>query len=494
MNKIFRIHSSDNVAVALKDLKAGEMAAAGAASVTVREDIKSGHKVALRNIAPGENIIKYGFPIGTASAPVPAGAWVHTHNMKTRLGDLLEYSYHPSFQPLPAMSPRTFAGYRRKDGSVGIRNEVWILPTVGCVNGVVREIERQSQKFLTPGIDGVYSYTHPYGCSQLGEDLANTQKILVGLIRHPNAGAVLVVSLGCENNTLAQMKRAIGSYDEDRVKFLICQESEDEVADGVRLTGQLCRYAAQFRREPCAAGELTVGLKCGGSDGFSGITANPLVGAFSDRLVSQGGTTILTEVPEMFGAETLLMRRCRNRDVFEKTVALINDFKRYFISHHQKIDSNPSPGNKSGGITTLEEKSLGCVQKGGTAPVCDVLPYGGPAVRKGLNLLQAPGNDLVASAALAASGAHLVLFTTGRGTPFGCPVPTVKISSNSNLARHKSNWIDFDAGRLLSGVDMQTLSDEFFDRVLDIASGVKKAKSESLDKHDLAIFKDGITL
>ena len=491
MDKIFRIHPSDNVAVALKDLKAGETAAAG---VTVREDIKSGHKIALQDIAPGENIMKYGFPIGTASAPIPAGAWVHTHNVKTRLGDLLAYSYHPSFQPLPAAPPRTFAGYRRKDGSVGIRNEVWIIPTVGCVNGVVREIERQSQRFLTPEIDGVYSYTHPYGCSQLGEDLANTQRILAGLIRHSNAGAVLVVGLGCENNTLAQMKKAIGSYDENRVKFLVCQEHEDEVAEGVRLTGQLCRYAAQFHREPCAAGELTVGLKCGGSDGFSGITANPLVGVFSDRLISQGGTTVLTEVPEMFGAEMLLMRRCRNRDVFEKTVVLINNFKRYFIDHHQKIDSNPSPGNKSGGITTLEEKSLGCVQKGGTAPVCDVLPYGGPVVQKGLNLLQAPGNDLVASAALAASGAQLVLFTTGRGTPFGCPVPTVKIASNSSLAHRKPGWIDFDAGKLLFGADMQALSSEFFDYVLDIASGVKKTKSESLDKHDLAIFKNGITL
>ncbi len=494
MDKIFQINPADNVAVAIEDLKSGDTAGAGGKTVAVREDIRAGHKVALRDIAPSENIVKYGFPIGTASSAIPAGAWVHTHNVKTRLGDLLEYSYHPAFRPLPSVPPRTFQGYRRKDGSVGIRNEVWIIPTVGCVNAVVREIERESQEFLTPEIDGVFSYTHPYGCSQLGEDLGNTQKALAGLIRHPNAGAVLVVGLGCENNTLDQMKEALGAYDEDRVKFLICQEHEDEVADGVELVRQLCGYAAQFRREPCTADKLVVGLKCGGSDGFSGITATPLEGAISDRLVAQGGTAVLTEVPEMFGAETLLMDRCKDKAVFDKTVALINNFKQYFIDNHQEIDSNPSPGNKAGGITTLEDKSLGCVQKGGTAPVSDVLVYGQPVARKGLNLLQAPGNDLVAAAALAVSGAHMVLFTTGRGTPFGCPVPTVKVSSNSNLARRKADWIDFDAGRLLSGTDMQTLADEFFTYVLDVASGAKKAKSESFDKHDLAIFKSGVTL
>ncbi len=493
MKKIFQISPADNVAVAIEDLKSGEAAGTGGKSVIVREPVQAGHKVALRDIARDESIVKYGFPIGTASAAIPAGAWVHTHNVKTRLGDLLKYSYHPSFRPLPTVPPRTFQGYRRKNGSVGVRNEVWILPTVGCVNAVVREIERESQKFLPPELDGIYSYTHPYGCSQLGEDLGNTQKALAGLVRHPNAGAVLVVGLGCENNTLDQMKRAIGPYDEDRVKFLICQEHEDEIDDGVAIVKQLCRYAAQFHRRECTADQLVVGLKCGGSDGFSGITANPLVGAFSDRLTAQGGTAILTEVPEMFGAETLLMDRCKDRAVFDKTVALINDFKRYFIEHHQKIDSNPSPGNKAGGITTLEDKSLGCVQKGGTAPVSGVLLYGQPASQKGLNLLQAPGNDLVASAALAASGAHLVLFTTGRGTPFGCPVPTVKISSNSGLARRKAGWIDFDAGRLLTGAEMPALADEFFSYVLDVASG-KKVKSESFDKHDLAIFKNGVTL
>lgn len=494
MDKIFQINPADNVAVALRDLKGGEAVSAGGNTVTVREDVKAGHKMALRDIAAEENIVKYGFPIGTASAAIPAGAWVHTHNTKTRLGNLLKYSYSPSFRPLPAMPPRTFRGYRRKDGSVGIRNEVWIIPTVGCVNAIVREIERESQKFLTPEIDGIYSYTHPYGCSQLGEDLSNTQKALAGLVRHPNAGAVLVVGLGCENNTLDQMKKAIGPYDDGRVKFLICQEHEDEVADGVELMRRLCGYAAQFRRESCPADRLVVGLKCGGSDGFSGITANPLVGAFSDRLVAQGGTAILTEVPEMFGAETLLMNRCVNEKVFGRTVALINNFKQYFIDNHQEIDSNPSPGNKAGGITTLEDKSLGCVQKGGTAPVSDVLSYGQPATQKGLNLLQAPGNDLVASAALAVSGAHMVLFTTGRGTPFGCPVPTVKISSNSDLARRKADWIDFDAGRLLSGTDMPSLAEEFFTYVLSVASGEARAKSEAFDKHDLAIFKSGVTL
>lgn len=494
MNKTYQIHPKDNVVVALQELKAGESIETRNGSVVLRSDVVPGHKIAVKNLAKGENIIKYGFPIGTAACDIAAGDWVHTHNTTTRLGDLLDYAYKPDLKPLKSAKPGTFLGYRRKNGKVGIRNEVWIVPTVGCVNAIAKRIEDECQKFLTPELDGIYSYSHPYGCSQLSQDLLNTQLALSGLIHHPNAGAVLVLGLGCENNNIEELKKVLGPYDGERVKFLVCQEQEDEVAAAVTVVKDLCRYASQFHREPCSADELVVGLKCGGSDGFSGITANPLVGAFSDLLVAQGGTAILTEVPEMFGAETLLMNRCRDEAVFHKTVDLINNFKKYFMSYHQKIDSNPSPGNKAGGITTLEDKSLGCVQKGGSAPVNDVLAYGHPVVEKGLNLLQGPGNDLVASTALAISGAHLVLFTTGRGTPFGCPVPTVKISSNSELARRKSDWIDFDAGRLLSGEELSTLSREFFDYVMDVASGRKATKSESFDKRDLAIFKDGVTL
>lgn len=377
---------------------------------------------------------------------------------------------------------------------MGIRNEVWIIPTVGCVNDIAKMIEKKAQSLIKENIDGIYTFTHPYGCSQLGDDLLNTQKALAGLINHPNAGAVLVLGLGCENNTIDGLKAVIGDYDEKRVKFVVSQEHEDEVAVALEVLGELVNYASGFTREDVPASELVIGLKCGGSDGFSGITANPLVGAVSDKLISEGGTTILTEVPEMFGAETLLMKRCVNEEVFDKTVSLINNFKNYFIKHDQVVYENPSPGNKKGGISTLEDKSLGCTQKGGSAPVEDVLTYGQPVVTKGLNLLQAPGNDLVASTALAVSGAHIVLFTTGRGTPFGSPVPTVKISSNNELYAKKKNWIDFNAGQLLLGRTMEEVSTEFYAYILALASGEIQCKTEENGIRDLAIFKDGVTL
>ncbi|WP_101696491.1 UxaA family hydrolase [Clostridium minihomine] len=494
MKQFYKINPKDTVIVALQPIPAGTVLQVEEKELKVISDIPPGHKIALGDIAQGDPIIKYGFPIGTAAHPIAQGEWIHTHNVKTTLGDLLDYTYTPDFHELEAIAPKSFQGYRRHDGKVGIRNEVWIVPTVGCVNAIVKAIELESQQFLIPELDGIFCYTHPYGCSQLSEDHTNTQLALAGMVRHPNAGAVLVVGLGCENNTMEQMKSILGDYDSDRVKFLVCQEHEDEIAEGIKLMEELCRFASQFHREECSVSDLVIGLKCGGSDGFSGITANPLVGAFSDLLVSQGGTSILTEVPEMFGAETILMNRSKDRQTFEKTVDLINNFKKYFMRYGEEIDSNPSPGNKAGGITTLEDKSLGCIQKGGTAKVVDVLGYGQAVTQKGLNLLQAPGNDLVASTALAISGAHMVLFTTGRGTPFACPVPTVKISSNTALSQKKSGWIDFNAGQLLEGRSMKEVAGEFFNFVVDVASGVSQAKSESLDKRDLPIFKDGVTL
>ena len=494
MDELYRIHPEDNVAVAIRPLKAGEACSAGELRLTAGQDIPFGHKAALRGIAPGGIIVKYGFPIGRAKTEIRAGDWVHTHNMETRLSGLLEYTYRPSFHAVSPLKPETFSGYRRGDGKVGIRNEVWIVPTVGCVNAVARMVEEESRRFLTPEIDGICAFSHPYGCSQLSQDLRNTQLALCGLIRHPNAGGVLVLGLGCENNGVEELKKVLGPYDPDRVKFLVCQEHENEVADAAELVGELCRYASRAKREPCSASELTVGLKCGGSDAFSGITANPLAGAFADRLISEGGTAVMTEVPEMFGAETLLMDRCRDEETFRRTVELINNFKQYFERYGEKIDGNPSPGNHEGGITTLEEKSLGCVQKGGTSPVTDVLSYGSPVREKGLSLLQGPGNDLVSTAALAVSGAQLVLFTTGRGTPFGCPVPTLKISSNSALAARKPDWIDFDAGRLLTGESMASVSGELFRLVLETASGTRHVKSERFGKNEFSIFKDGVTL
>ena len=478
MLESIKINEKDNVEVMLQGTEA----------------VPAGHKKALVDIKKGDPIIKYGNPIGLATEDIKAGDWVHTHNLKTGLGDLLEYTYKPEVTTLEEQAPATFMGYKRANGKVGIRNEVWIIPTVGCVSDIAKIIERKSQDLVKGSVEGIHTFTHPYGCSQLGDDHSNTQKALAGLVNHPNAGAVLVLGLGCENNTIESFKEVIGDYDENRVKFVICQEHEDEVEKALEVVAELVDYAATFTREEVPASELVIGLKCGGSDGFSGITANPLVGAVSDKLISQGGTTILTEVPEMFGAETLLMKRCVNEEVFDKTVGLINNFKNYFIKHDQVVYENPSPGNKKGGISTLEDKSLGCTQKGGDAPVVDVLTYGQPVCTKGLNLLQAPGNDLVASTALSVSGAHIVLFTTGRGTPFGSPVPTVKISSNNELFAKKKNWIDFNAGQLLVGKTMEEVSTDFYNYILDLASGKIKCKTEENGIRDLAIFKDGVTL
>ena len=493
---ILVIHDSDNAAVTIAPVKKGDTISYGSHTVVIQEDIDKGHKVALRDISAGENIVKYGFPIGHAISPVSAGEWIHTHNLKTNLGDLLEYRYEPTTvqDKRQENSGRTFAGYRRSDGRVGIRNEVWIIPTVGCVNRTAELLAQAScEKAVAAGLDGVFQFTHPYGCSQLGDDHQTTRQILLNLVKHPNAGAVLVLGLGCENNTIPEFKAALGEYDPERVKFLATQEVDDEMAAAQQIIDEFIEFAGSFTRIDCPVSELAVGLKCGGSDGFSGITANPLVGTFSDLLIGFGGITVLTEVPEMFGAETILMNRAKDEAVFDKTVKLINDFKEYFQAHNQPVYENPSPGNKKGGISTLEDKSLGCTQKGGTSAVVDVLGYGEQVHTKGLNLLKGPGNDGVACTALAAAGCQIVLFTTGRGTPLGTAVPTVKISTNTELYSRKPHWIDFDAGVLLTGKAMGEVKEEFFDFVIAVASG-KKTKSEQMGFREIAIFKNGVTL
>ncbi|WP_305768330.1 UxaA family hydrolase [Candidatus Epulonipiscium viviparus] len=487
MKSYIKINKDDNVVVALTDLHKGEMVE----GIALLEEIAQGHKAAIANIVAGECAIKYGAPIGYAKENIAAGAWVHTHNIKTTLGDINEYTYTPAIKELAMEAPAVFEGYKRKNGKVGIRNEIFIIPTVGCVNNIAGEIARRTQNLLCTNIEAIVAYSHPYGCSQMGEDQENTKKILANLINHPNAGAVLVLGLGCENSNIEELKKYIGEYDPERVKFVVCQEEDDEIAHSVAVVEALAAYAKQFKRETCCTKDLIVGLKCGGSDGLSGITANPAVGEFSDILIAKGGITILTEVPEMFGAERLLMDRCESEEVFSKTVKLINDFKEYFISHNQVVYENPSPGNKKGGISTLEDKSLGCTQKAGKSKVVDVLEYGETAHKAGLNLLSSPGNDLVAATALAASGAQIVLFTTGRGTPFASPVPTIKISSNSALSNKKQKWIDFDCGKMAT--EEVEIGKELFEYVLAVASG-KKVNSEILGIRDMAIFKQGVTL
>ena len=493
MASTLQITEKDNVVVAIHPVSKAEVVTAGDISVEVTEDIAQGHKIAVKPIREGENVVKYGFPIGHATEDILPGAWVHTHNMVTNLSGEKEYVYEPDVHPLTPGAPETFEGYKRPDGSVAIRNEVWIIPTVGCVNDIAKKLVRDNQDLVTGTVDGLYTFTHPFGCSQTGEDHAQTRKLLAALVKHPNAASVLVLSLGCENLTHEQFLAELGDYDKDRVKFLICQEVEDEFAEGRKLLAECAAYASRFHREPLPISELVIGMKCGGSDGLSGITANPTVGRFSDLMVARGGSTVLTEVPEMFGAEGMLMNRCVNEEIFEKAVRMINGFKAYFINHNEVVYDNPSPGNRQGGITTLEDKSCGCVQKGGTAPIMDVIGYGDRVVTKGLNMLYGPGNDLVSSTALTAAGAHMILFTTGRGTPFGAPAPTLKIATNTPLATRKPGWIDFNAGPVADGESLDSAANRLLQLIIEIASG-KQTRSEEHGFREISIFKDGVVL
>lgn len=448
----------------------------------VEVKVENGHKYAVCDIKKGENIIKYGMPIGHATEDIKKGEHVHTHNLKTNLSGKMEYTYDPVSHPgIKIRTDETFMGYVRENGDVGIRNDIWIVNTVGCVNKTAQILAEKT---------GAKYFPHPFGCSQLGEDQAITQKILKGMVNHPNSGGVLVLGLGCENNNIEVFKKVLGSWDENRVKFLNAQDFDDEIEKGIELIDELKKNAQKYEREPVHISKLKVGLKCGGSDGFSGITANPLVGRLCDKLTTMGGSCVLTEVPEMFGAEQLLMRRCKDKEVFDKTVKLINDFKDYYTRHNQVIYENPSPGNKYGGITTLEEKSLGCVQKGGLATVVDVLDYGDTVSKQGLSLLNGPGNDIVAVTNLMAVGVHLILFTTGRGTPLGGPVPTVKIATNKALAIKKKNWIDFDASPMIDNID---LTENLLNFVIRVADGAK-TKNEVNGYEEISIFKDGVTL
>lgn len=495
-----RINPRDDVAVLLQPVKAGEEVIIDKETcLSARQDIATGHKIALRALSSGSVVIKYGQIIGQASQAIAAGDWVHSHNLVTRLSGELSYEYHPVPAPkidLPGnMRNQSFQGYERADGEIGIRNEIWIIPTVGCVNQVARNLADSLRNALElQGLDGIFALTHPFGCSQLGDDHRATRRLLAALARHPNAGGVLILGLGCENNTMAEFRQQLGDVEESRYAFLVCQDVQDEEAVGKQALLKLVAQAKRCQRRSFPVSALRVGLKCGGSDAFSGITANPLVGAFSDYLIAAGGTSVLTEVPEMFGAEHLLMQRCQDRAIFDQMVTMINDFKAYFLRHNQTVYENPSPGNKAGGITTLEEKSLGCTQKGGLGEVVDILDYGKRLQHPGLNLLSGPGNDIVSITALAAAGCQMVLFTTGRGTPLGSIIPTLKISTNDQLAAAKPNWIDFNAGALLRGIPLPHLTQELFQTVLATASGLRHSKAEENHQREIAIFHDGVTL
>lgn len=492
------IRPNDNVGVAVQPVTKGSVVPLAGGELTLAEDVNLGHKIALRPITKGEGIFKYGVRIGSATQDIPAGAWVHSHNLATDLSGALDYSYRPEGNEKKSASEKipTFLGYRRKNGNVGTRNEIWIINSVGCVNRSAERIAQiANQRFVRDNFDGVYTFSHPFGCSQLGDDLVNTRAVLSGLARNPNAGGVLVLGLGCENLQLDALIKSIADIDQSRLRFFNSQLVTDEIEAGVAAVEEIFNAMKDDRREEVPLSELTIGVKCGGSDGFSGITANPLVGRITDALTRMNGRVVQTEVPEMFGAEQLLMNRAVSKKVFDDIVALINNFKEYFIKYNQPVYENPSPGNKAGGLTTLEEKSLGAIQKGGSAPVAQVLQYGEQITERGLALLNAPGNDGVSSTAMTASGAALLLFTTGRGTPLGFPVPTVKISTNSDIHRNKPNWIDFNAGQLLDGgATFESLTDEFLNYLIDVASGRVKTKNEINGYREIAIWKTGVTL
>ncbi len=501
--KTIKINPADNVAVAIVPLKAGETVNVEGIDITTTSEVPAGHKLLLQDLKAGEDIIKYGYPIGHLKEDHKKGDFIYDANIKTNLAGLLDYTYqpvsadaltNPAYEEWFPKEQLTFKGYRRKNGDVGIRNELWIVPTVGCVNGIVNQLKTQLEQEKGSEKLRIVAFPHNYGCSQLSDDHENTRKILRDLVLHPNAGAVLVVGLGCENNQPDKFAELLGDYDKERIRFMVSQKVVgDEVEEGMKILRELYAIAEKDERTEIPLSELRVGLKCGGSDGFSGITANPLLGVFSDFIVSQGGTTVLTEVPEMFGAETILMNRCKTPELFNQTVSLVNDFKQYFLSHGEPVGENPSPGNKAGGISTLEEKALGCTQKCGKSAVCGVLQYGERLQVKGLNLLSAPGNDLVASTALASAGCHIVLFTTGRGTPFGTFVPTMKVSTNSNLAQNKPTWIDFNAGSIVEGDSMKDVFQRFMKKVISIANG-EPTWNEKKNYQEIAIFKNGVTL
>ena len=494
--EFIRINPADSVVVCLRAMSKAEIISIDNFNVELLQDTPAGHKVLLKDTSKGEDIIKYGYPIGHAAEDLKAGTWVNENNLKTNLAGTLSYEYNPVNETLNiAKEDRTFKGYERKNGEVGIRNEIWVVPTVGCVNGIAEKlVEKLKEETKCAGIDAIHAWHHNFGCSQLSGDHENTRKILRDIVLHPNAGGVLVLGLGCENNQPDDFMQTLGDYDNERIKLMVSQKVEgDEIEEGMKILRNIYKIASTDKRTDVPLSKLRIGLKCGGSDGFSGITANPLVGELSDYIVAQGGTSILTEVPEMFGAETILMNRCENKDLFNDTVSLINNFKDYFLSHGEPVGENPSPGNKAGGISTLEDKALGCTQKCGRAPVSGVLEYGDRLKNNGLNLLSAPGNDLVASTALASAGCQIVLFTTGRGTPFGTFVPTMKISTNSLLASRKSNWIDFNAGVLAEGMDMKELLRQFIEKVISVASG-ELTRNEENGYREISIFKNGVTL
>lgn len=495
-----KLYPQDTVALATSELKKGQTVTVDGETITLLDDIPNAHKIALKDFETGEAVRKYDNIIGYASKPIKKGEWIHSHNEVTGLGKSKEYTY--DFNPIsifPGESDKTFMGYDRADGGAGIRNHLAIISTVFCANGPLRKLARMAEaKYpATENFDGIIAFDQEFGCSQTGKDLVTTCKIIAGIAKNANFGGVLLVSNGCEMAIPSVLEQYMGDYDKKRIRTLTLQEVEDEFTAGMELIDEIMEEMKDDKRTPININRLHIAMNCGGSDGYSGITANTLLGTLCDTLVKEGAIMNMTEVPEMMGAEHILMNRAADKSIFDDIVKMMYDYDAYFARYGEKAADNPTQGNKAGGLTTLEEKSLGCIQKGGHCAVMEVLEYGERATKNGFVLVSGPGNDLAGVSGQIAAGAVLTIFTTGRGTPCGFAGPTFRLASNTALATRKSNWIDYDAGRLLTAKtpeEVEALNKELYDAIMATVNGQYRTRTEENGYYILGALKDGVTL
>ena len=481
------LNPRDSVVVALRGFQAGDTLALGEEAIQLLDSVPPGHKVAIRPVAAGEPIFKFGWSIGVATKPIRVGQHVHTQNVKCDHHIDLEAISTDVPAELPRLEGHTFEGFRRADGRVGTRNYLAVISNVNCSASVARMIaSRFDQQTLAafPNVDGVISFRHEGGCAMAfnGSRHRMLSRVLGGMARHPNIGGFLLVGLGCEQGTLDHLVQSQGLQGE-AVPVLSIQSAggtSKTVERGVEIAAGLLKQVNGFQRETVPASHLVLGTECGGSDGYSGITANPALGAAADRLVACGGTAILSETSEIFGAEHLLTRRARSRAVAEKLLERIEWWKWYCSNYGEELDNNPSVGNKAGGLTTITEKSLGAVSKGGTTPLEAVYEYAEPVQQQGFVVMDTPGFDPASVTGMVAGGANLIAFTTGRGSCFGSkPTPTFKIASNTRLFQQLPEDMDFNAGQVVEGRSVDEVGQELFSRLLDTASG-KPTCSEAL--------------
>ena len=510
------LHSDDNLCVAARHLELGEEISVGGESLRLAEPVRLGHKLAVRAIREGERVKKYGQTIGFATRDIAPGQWIHSHNLTAGRFER-EYEYATEIPPPPApIEGRTFQGYRRAGGKAGTRNYIAVISSVNCSASVSKYISQRFDNSLLakfPNVDGLLPLTHKGGCGlqYAGEDHQQLTRVLSGFATHPNVGAYLLVGLGCETGTLQYLVQH-GGLAEGVVQLNTkangaarppvvlsmqdCGGTNKTVEAGIAAIAEMLPRVNGVRREPIPASELILGCECGGSDGNSGVTANPALGAASDLLVAAGGTSILSETPEIYGAEHLLVRRARTRAIGEKLIDRIRWWEEYTAKFGVEIDNNPSPGNKEGGLTTIYEKSLGAVAKGGSTALCGVYRYAEPVTAQGFVIMDTPGYDPASITGMVAGGANVVCFTTGRGSCFGCkPVPSIKIATNTPMYEQMIDDMDINAGVILEGASVADVGRQIFEFILEVAGG-KRTKSEihGVGEEEFAPWSIGPTL